>query len=551
MDDEGAEPSESAPEEVLSVFHRVTTDFPGTGRQLGFLVLAKSSPNFVFYFQVNPDQKTRVVNRIPTATEKRSISISTSNIQRIMINYQPTDAYLLIITVPPSNMYQFSFSPEASFQLLQLAQVLALHASPPMSLEDSGNFIGDSYMENEQNYHLFDISVENSLIKMPPELGAQPVMVDFVEPDLFIMSQFHIHAEDFTKNPVTIDELASFETVGHLRDAVLIRGVAPASRSVIWPLVFRILPFEPSQRPDVLAARTAEYLRCRAQWTTLSKTQLRYLAAVRDAFATIRVDVKRTHPPDVITRIKNWDAILIRILRTFTMWNLDVRYTQGLNDLAVVFMIVFTPAAGESLSHDEAEALAFWCFAAFVELIGSGLIAENMMVMQDREFTYIMTIVDRFHPACAKWLRSCGLGDLSFLISSFILAYGRSFPQDMVARIWEALVTVEAPWLFLRYFSASLLILSFPSFQKVQNCSVGKLVSIMDQIFPHQDVGAVIGISLSMMSNSPAAVQEEIKNRRTPATQAKERPPLEGRRKFFKPNVAFSTYYRESGELFA
>jgi hypothetical protein len=86
---------------------------------------------------------------------------------------------------------------------------------------------------------------------------------------------------------------------------------------------------------------------------SLSKMQLKYLPDVRDAFATIKVDVKRTHPPDVTTRVAHRDAILIRILRTLPMWNLDVRYTQGLNDLAVVFMTVFTPAIGERLSDDE------------------------------------------------------------------------------------------------------------------------------------------------------------------------------------------------------
>jgi hypothetical protein len=277
---------------------------------------------------------------------------------------------------------------------------------------------------------------------------------------------------------------------------------------------------------------------------------LKFFTAVRDAFATIRVDVKRTHPPEVVTRCKNWDATLIRILRTFTIWNLDVRYTQGLNDLTVVFMIVFLPTIGSQLTADEAEAMVFWCFASFVEVIGSGLIAENMMVMQDREFTQIMAIIERFHPACAKWLVSYDLADLSFLISSFILAYGRSFPPDVVARIWEALVAVEAPWLFLRYFSASLLILSFPSLQKVQNCSIGKLVSLMDQLFPHQDVGAVIGISLSMMKNSQAVVQEEIRNRKA-AVQEKIQELCGGERKFFEPYSDFSACYRQNGELFA
>jgi hypothetical protein len=207
-----------------------------------------------------------------------------------------------------------------------------------------------------------------------------------------------------------------------------------------------------------------------------------------------------------------------------------------------MFMTVFIPAVGKSLTGTEAEALAFWCFAAFVEMIGSGLIADNMMVMQDRELKQTMTIISGFHPACGKWLRSRGLDDLSFMISSFMIAYGRSFGHLTIARLWEALVTVPAPWLFLRYFSASLLILSFPSFLKVSNCSVGKLVSLMDEIFSQQNVGAVIGVSLSMMGNSKAAIQAEIKNRQP--TKDREETGL------FVPVGDFAQCYLENRNLF-
>jgi hypothetical protein len=95
------------------------------------------------------------------------------------------------------------------------------------------------------------------------------------------------------------------------------------------------------------------------------------------------------------------------------------------------------------------------------------------------------------------------------MTSSFILAYGRSLSHLTIAKLWEALATVPALRLVLRHFSASLLILSFPSFLKVSNCSVGKLVSLIDEVFAQQHVG----VALSTMENSKAAVQAEIKNR--------------------------------------
>jgi hypothetical protein len=241
------------------------------------------------------------------------------------------------------------------------------------------------------------------------------------------MSQFRVRPDDFMKNPLTADEFATIESVEALRTAAKMRGIIPAARPFVWPVLFNILPLDARARTEALRCRTSEYLAVREQWRSMPKTQFKYNTIVCDAFSTIRVDVKRTHPPQCITKVAQWDQILFNILRTFTLWNLDVCYTQGLNDLAVVFMTVFIPARNEVLDADvdAAEALAFWCFAAFVELIGSGLIADNLMVMQDRELKQIMAIITRFHPACATWLSSNGLEDLSFLISSFILAFGR------------------------------------------------------------------------------------------------------------------------------
>jgi hypothetical protein len=522
---------------VLAIFHQVNTEVPSKGRLIGSFILSESSDDLLFWFRSSRSASPRGVSPQQTV----DVIVKLSNVQKILVSYHPTESsYVLINTITPSTMHQFSFPAGSSYQALHLSQLLALRASPPSRLCESIDFIVDSFEASADRYHLLDITINHGVIQMPPEFGFTTTAIEFVPPDLHIMSEFRVRADDFMTDPVT--DISAFKSLEDIQTAARYRGIAPSQRAAVWPILFRVLPFG-SGRAAVLQSRTAEYLSVREQWRSMSKMQFKYKSVVCDAFTTIRVDVKRTHPSEVITSIPTWDSILVSILRTFTLWNLDVCYTQGLNDLAVVFMTVFMPAVGRTLNGDEAEALAFWCFAAFVELIGSGLIAENMMVMQDRELKQIMGIIANFHPACAKWLTSNGLDDLSFLISSFILAYGRSFEPSAIVRIWEALVTVKAPWLFLRYFSASLLILSFPSFLKVSNCSVGKLVSLMDDVFRQQDVGAVIGVSLSMMEKSKAAVQAEIKNREPPPKTQEAQGP-------FTPVDMFAQCYFDNGQLF-
>lgn len=538
--------------QILSIFHEMTTDIPGRGTVNGLLLVAKDVDGLLFVWQPYPIMKNGSI--VDESYMKLDITMHISNVQRIMVNYQKDEKYLLFSTRNPSNMYQFGFPKIPSYQPLLFVQVLSLYQQTNVT-ETKGiglalHMSAETFVCASEHYRLYDMSVDNSQIQINSDFSIDmldPQNVTIVKPDLHIISQFNIDADGYISNPIQLSDLKDFNNIEELKIGVQQRGVHPDARHIIWPIIFSILPFNESERSAILEKRLTEYSIIRNQWRTLSPTQMKYFSMVRDAFSTIRVDVKRTHPQPIVTDTPNWADILISILRTFTMWNLDVRYTQGLNDLAVNFMSIFLPAArSKEKTDEEAEALAFWCFAAFVEKVSSGLIAENMMVMQERELKQIMGIIEHFHPACAKWLRANGLSDLSFLISSFILAYGRSFAQPTIARIWEALVCVDRPWLFLRYFSASLLIICAPSFNMIPNCSTGKLVSLMDQIFWKQDVGAVIGVSLSMMKNSKIEVLVSDMGKNIPIIQPD--PPLpEGYDRFFIPNLT----YLNKPELFS
>ena len=71
-----------------------------------------------------------------------------SNIQKIMINCHETYSYVLINTINPSTMRQFTFSSGDALRLLNLAQILAINAQPDTTLADSMSFITESYVSN-------------------------------------------------------------------------------------------------------------------------------------------------------------------------------------------------------------------------------------------------------------------------------------------------------------------------------------------------------------------------------------------------------------------
>lgn len=582
--------------EVKSIFHQVSIDINGTGPVSGFLVLANEKKDLVFWWKPYKG-----------SSSSTQIVIKLSELQKILVNYQKVNSYLLFSLKNQQTVYQFNFQESHAYLLLQIIQLLSLHqqnqvARSGASLDDAINFISDSYDANETRFRLYDIIIHNGNIEIPPDfcpsaLGSPLFVV--VRSEVHIISQFGIKPQDFFLNPIQESELSSFTTLYDLKQAVLQRGMSSSLRPHIWPLLLNILPFEEERRSEVLTARTNEYLQLKEQWQTLSKTQLKFFPEIRDSFTTIKVDVKRTHPVPKLQSIPQWDTILTSILRTFVIWNMDIRYTQGLNDLAINFMVIFLPAVKRTLEErkqisenvknikkelklksgnqpsqnideiaesneeeegvfeegylnsDEADALSFWTFAVFAETVASGLTAENMMIMQNRELSQILEIIKKFHPAGYDWLSSNGMKDLSFMISSFILAFGRSFSQNGIARIWESLICSKAPWLFLRYISAALLILSFPSFFSIPSCNSGKLISIMDQVFFKQDIGAVIGVALSMMHNEEEKVNQEIKehdeNKKVLDVPSK---PKNSKKALFQPDRQYEECYSNFSGLY-
>ena len=505
--------------EIISVFHSVETNIGGIGNVEGVLTTGRQNGTLFFHWKKYTKVDLREVkNRNPEVEEQVPyLYLQANNIQKVMVNYQEMDSYILISTISPASMVQLTFPKHASDQVFQFVQTLALDSVKTSSADvdpvpDWLEFIYYGFTSPEK-YRLYDITVSDGKLVFPSDfIPAKSKSVVIVQPDMHIVSQFGIKKEEIMEHPVGLDDVRACKSIGELKAQVMQRGLQSEIRCTVWPVLLGVLPFEEEMRDEILKTRREEYFELKRQWQTISRTELKYNKMLKEAFSTIRVDVRRTHLLDGMQLEGDWRATLISILKSFAVWNFDVRYTQGLNDICLNFMCVIFSGVSQGMSYDDCEALSFWCFASFLEVIASGLIASNMMAMQNSEMKEIMDIVDRFHPGCAKWIRTNNLHELSFLISSFILSYGRSFRYDSIPRIWETILATPAPWLFLRYFSASLLIMSFPSFSIIPDCSTGKMVSMMDIISREQDVGNLLGVALSMMERSPHEVEKSMMN---------------------------------------
>lgn len=130
-------------------------------------------------------------------------------------------------------------------------------------------------------------------------------------------------------------------------------------RSVLWSVYLSILPSpiqlysnqdEIDNHQKVYEFPIIEYSNLKYQWESLSPYQFLQWKSINSSFYTITIDVKRTAIPDtLLAKIVNSDIVLlnkisflfkfafVNILKTYAIWNYKIRYTQGINELAVPF----------------------------------------------------------------------------------------------------------------------------------------------------------------------------------------------------------------------
>ena len=344
-------------------------------------------------------------------------------------------------------------------------------------------------------------------------------------------------------NRVTESDLSNIPNLEVLKSVVRDRGLSVDIRHKIWPVLCNILPFEESKQKEILKIRTDEYLSIRNQWETSSKLQIKNFSRLSKFYSTIRNDVNRTFPQESVVSFEKWDDMLTNILRTFTLWNLNVGYTQGLNDLAVNFMGIFLPQVTKGeLTIDEVESLSFWCLSSFVELIDGSITAEDLAIAQSKEINYVCQILNKFHPICFNWLKSHILSDLLFIRPSLILAFSRSFPFNDVFRIWESIVCSSSPSSALLFLAASIVIHCFPLIMMETEYSIGRIQQSIDKMIAKQNVGSVIAVTLGMMDKGEIPLNDNSKTKIEEIIQ----PDFE----FFSLDTQNAIEYRNNGNLF-
>ncbi|GAU11865.1 hypothetical protein TSUD_194870 [Trifolium subterraneum] len=148
-----------------------------------------------------------------------------------------------------------------------------------------------------------------------------------------------------------------------LRKRIFYGGLDHELRHEVWGLLLGYYPYDSTyaEREFLSSVKKSEYETIKNQWQSISPTQAKRFTKFRERKGLIEKDVVRT---DRSLAFYEGDDnpnvnVLRDILLTYSFYNFDLGYCQGMSDLLSPILFVM---------EDESE--AFWCFVALMERLG-------------------------------------------------------------------------------------------------------------------------------------------------------------------------------------
>ncbi|KAF2318075.1 hypothetical protein GH714_041414 [Hevea brasiliensis] len=227
--------------------------------------------------------------------------------------------------------------------------------------------------------------------------------------------------------PLGSKEWASFlDSEGRVMDSKALRkrifygGVEHALRREVWALLLGYHTYDSTyaERECLRYNKKLEYETIKRQWQSISPEQAKRFTKFRERKGLIDKDVVRT---DRSLSFYDGDDnpnvnVLGDILLTYSFYNFDLGYCQGMSDLLSPIFFVM---------EDESE--SFWCFVALMERLGPNF-NRDQSGMHSQLF------------ALSKKSKNDHVPVVIFDSINFIV-FSREFEYEKTMRLWEVLWT--------------------------------------------------------------------------------------------------------------
>ncbi|KAF8034511.1 hypothetical protein BT93_C0740 [Corymbia citriodora subsp. variegata] len=389
-------------------------EFLATVKQHVFIVRSADDANvfLVNDFQ-NPLQKTLSSLELPRAVVANGLSVSTSISDPHPAENQPIDDGSVSGEVASLSLYNG-------------------RPRPKLLRESLNNGYGANERRDHSPHH-HDYSYKPSIDpeKAPEEV---PVVPDPLEFDKLSMVWGKPR-----QPPLGSEEWATFlDSEGRVIDSKALKkrifygGVEHRLRREVWALLLGYHSFDSTyaERDYLRSMKKSEYETIKHQWQSISAEQAKRFTKFRERKGLIDKDVVRTDRSlSFYEGDDNPKVNLLRdILLTYSFYNFDLGYCQGMSDLLSPILYVM---------EDESE--SFWCFVALMERLGPNFNRDqNGMHSQLFALSKLVELLDR---PLHNYFKQNDCLNYFFCFRWLLIQFKREFEYEKVMSLWEVFWT--------------------------------------------------------------------------------------------------------------
>nr|CAB3447686.1 unnamed protein product [Digitaria exilis] len=245
--------------------------------------------------------------------------------------------------------------------------------------------------------------------------------------------------------PLSVEEWTAFlDPEGRVMDSKALRkkvfygGVDHVLRKEVWKFLLGCHEYDSTyaEREYLAAMKRAEYEAIKSQWKSISATQAKRFTKFRERKGLIDKDVVRTdRSVPYYEGDDNRNVVVLRdILLTYSFYNFDLGYCQGMSDFLAPILYVM---------EDESE--SFWCFASLMERLGANFNRDqngmHAQLLALSKVYNIVGLVELLDPPLHNYFRQNDCLNYFFCFRWVLIQFKREFDFDQIMLLWEVLWT--------------------------------------------------------------------------------------------------------------
>ncbi|KAJ1700347.1 hypothetical protein LUZ63_000126 [Rhynchospora breviuscula] len=413
-------------------------EFITTLKQHVFIIRSSEDPNvfLVNDFQ-DPLQKSLSSLQLPGLASLKSASFKNS-----AVSVDNSDTDQANGSVHKSSSSEHSLRPtnknrqgDLSMQVLEkfsLVTRFARETTSSLFKENHGNqYPYDKFLEKHKS------ALHNDEGKHEEELTSQDS--SSVASDVSEFDRLPLVWGKQRESPLSVEEWTSFlDNDGRVVDSKALRkrvfygGVEPELRKEVWKFLLGFYEYHSTyaEREFLCYEKEHEYQTVKKQWQSISSTQAKRFTKFRERKGLIDKDVVRTDRSiPYYEGDENRNVVILRdILLTYSFYNFDLGYCQGMSDLLSPILHVM-----------EDESSAFWCFVALMERLGPNFNRDQSGMHS--QLLALSKLVELLDGPLHNYLKQADCLNYFFCFRWILIQFKREFDFDEIMRLWEVLWT--------------------------------------------------------------------------------------------------------------